>query len=574
MWGYQQHFRVCLEVEVKNLFKKLDEQFDPKIFLIGLLVDNRPDRHSVCLEPEDCGFNVKYFEKINDLASELESVDEESRMIHTHPVAQANHEAALTNKARIDAIKKILRRYDIYSDTERFVSYPSYVEGYLVFVVLEIKKNVLNKYYSLSNRTRDRFSINRSLIDSTIDVFLKESNIALKDPNKGFGAIERRPDELLKDSAIRFMYTISGVGKNFYGLHGLYDTCNMISSLKYEGAEGIGAMIIAAKDHPNIKLTLELEKPIKTSDYRKVRKFLELSTSDSFIISDSALIYGLGEVLGKYNPKDESLFVIDFVSHYKWEISHDKNKLMVVEYQQPKLPKDSIDKEKFYSDIKRIFLDIERRQINDLWELTIQATKQKHGTMLVISSIANEESKRLGEQCFSIKPEKLTSSMIQQVTTIDGAVLLDQNSTCYAIGVILDGLATAKGDSSRGARYNSAIRYFDNFSSKGRVLIVIISEDGMINLIPNLKNQIDHALIENKIQELRELNKLEKVKREKYYPIINWFEEFQFYLTQSECDEINMIRKELEGKESEPASLWIVRNDLKPNEEMNESYYK
>jgi hypothetical protein len=52
-----------------------------------------------------------------------------------------------------------------------------------------------------------------------------------------------------------------------------------------------------------------------------------------------------------------------------------------------------------------------------------------------------------------------------------------------------------------------------------------------------------------KIEELVELNKLDKVERKKYYPIINWFESNEFYLTNSECELINNLRKELEQKE-------------------------
>ncbi len=574
MWGYQQHFQHSLQFEAERLFKKIDEKLDPKVFLIGLLTEDRSDRHEICIEPENCGYKVDSFHNIKKLAEELEKVDAEGRIFHTHPSAQENHIKRIGNKALIAAIQKILKRDDYYHKYEKFISYPTYVEGYLVFVVLEIKKDTLNRHYSLTKDTfNERFKITRSFIESAILTYLKECSIALKDPNKGFSAIERDSDELLRESAKQFMYSISQAGSNIDGLHGLYEACNTIASLKYEGAEGLGKMAIAQKDHPNIRLTLELENPIKTYDYRKVRKFLELSTDDSLIISDSALIYGLGELVGKYNPKDESLFVINFISHYKWEVSHDNNPMMIVEYKQPNIPKDIIDRDKFYSDIKRVFKDISKRKIDDLWDITIQATKQKHGTMLVISDNAQNESVRLGKQSFSLKSMKLTSNVIQQITSIDGAVLLDTNSICYAIGVILDGLATDKGDSSRGARYNSAIRYYENFSGEAPLLIVIISEDGMINLIPKLRLQIKHSEIIDRIEELSNLNAQEKVERQKYYPIISWFEDMQFYLTKDECDKINDLRKELEKKEKEPATVWIVRNDLKPNDEMNESYY-
>jgi hypothetical protein len=62
--------------------------------------------------------------------------------------------------------------------------------------------------------------------------------------------------------------------------------------------------------------------------------------------------------------------------------------------------------------LKRIFQDISKNKIDDLWDVAIEATKQKHGTMLVISDNALDESERLGKQCFPIKPLKLTTSKL------------------------------------------------------------------------------------------------------------------------------------------------------------------
>ncbi len=574
MWGYQQHIHISLQVSAESLFNEIDKKLRPKIFLLGILTDKRDDRHPICIEPEDYGYSVNAFTEVNSLAQELEKVNEESRIFHSHPVAQKNHEKRISTNALREAIDKILKKEDLYGDTEKFISYPTYIEGFLVFVVLELDKKTLNSYYSLTKeKFNDRYKISRSFIESAIDTYLKESAIALKDPNKGIGAIERPADELLRESGKQFMYSISQAGENFDGLHGLYDACNTISSLKYEGADGLGKMIIAKKDHPNIRLTLQLKEPIKVRDYRKVRKFLELSNDNAVIISDSALIYGLGEQTGKYNPKNESLFEINFISHFKWEVLHDNNPMMVVEYRQPNLPKDRIDRVKFYSDLKRIFKDIDKNQLDNLWDITTEATKQKHGTMLVISDNAKAEAERLGKQSFSLKPLKLTIGIVQQITSIDGSVLIDKDGICHAIGVILDGLATDKGDSSRGARYNSAIRYYEHFGTKHPTVLVIISEDGMINLIPNLRPQIKHSDILDAIKKFEELSKDEKVARKYFNQAMTYFQNVAFYLTADECDKINSLRRQIEEADKDIDSVRIVYNDINPNPEMNDSYY-
>lgn len=276
MWGYQQHFKISIETTAKSLFSKIDPRLSPNVFLLGILTEKRNDRHPVCLEPEDCGFDVNDFTDIHSLATELEKVDEERQIFHSHPLAQENHEKRIGAKSYVHAISKILKRQDLYGVYERFISYPTYVEGYQVFVILALQKDVIEQHYSLSKNVIDnRFTIQRSLIESAINVYLIGCGNALKNPDTSFDAIGRPADELIRDAGKKFMYTVSQVGKNFEGLHGLYDACNEIASMRYEGEIGLGAMLIADQNHPNIRITLQLKEPIRINNYRKVRKFLE-----------------------------------------------------------------------------------------------------------------------------------------------------------------------------------------------------------------------------------------------------------------------------------------------------------
>lgn len=216
MWGFQRHFRISIKVTAESLFNQLDSKLRPEIFLIGVLVDERNDRHPICLEPEGCGYNVKAFAELKTLAKELEKVDEEKRIFHSHPIAQANHDKRISNKAYIEAIRKILKREDLYGDTEKYVSYPTYIDGFLVFVILETQRDALNSHYSLTkDKFDDRYTIHRSLIESVIDTYLKVCSSALKDPEKSISAIDRSPDELIREAGRQFMYTVSQAGRKF-----------------------------------------------------------------------------------------------------------------------------------------------------------------------------------------------------------------------------------------------------------------------------------------------------------------------------------------------------------------------
>jgi len=571
MWGFQQHYQVIAEGTAKRVFKSLNSRLHPSVFLVGVLEDQLSERHPVCLEPESPGINVTAFKNIHSVAATLRSVDPESRMFQSHPVAQEHQDRRLDIKSYRNAILEILNRENAYSDDKYFISYPAKIYGYLVFVLLKFNKSGLDETYSLTKtKFNDRFEISSSFTDSLIKVFLNSCKEALYNPTPGPDGLNRNEDEMYRLAGNEFMYTISQAGGNFDGLHGLYDACNTISSLRYEGSEGIGKVVIAKRGHKNIKMILELADPIDVSNYRKVRKFLEVADKNSVVFSDSAFIYGLAEITGKYNPSEESLFEIEFLQHYKWEVKHDGNAMMTVAYMQPNIPKDKIDKRKFELDIVRIFNKIEKRDIEYLWDLINQATQQLHGTMLVITDNAKNEASRLGKQSFALNPIKLNKEYFKTITSIDGAVLLDRKGICHAIGVILDGKATKNGDASRGARYNSAIRYLEGVRKP--TLIVIISEDGMINLIPDLIPQIRHSTITSSIEKFRSFSTA-GLNRKEYYKFMDFFRNARFYLTQVECDEIEEIRKIIDEKSDLKAGINIHYDVFSPNPLMNNSYY-
>lgn len=55
---------------------------------------------------------------------------------------------------------------------------------------------------------------------------------------------------------------------------------------------------------------------------------------------------------------------------------------------------------------------------------------------------------------------------------------------------------------------------------------------------------------------------------------MSWFENHKFYLSQDQCDEINKIKRECNEKERKDTyQVFILWNDLKPNPEMDNSYF-
>jgi hypothetical protein len=213
-----------------------------------------------------------------------------------------------------------------------------------------------------------------------------------------------------------------------------------------------------------------------------VRKLLEMTTPSIHLLADADKVYALGRQVGQYEAEREDLFAFHFLTYYTWELSHAGHTLARCRYGLPGLARPRLNRLAFKREYKRTFGVPKAEQFERLWQVVLEASHQAKGTLLVISTEALAEADRLKLQCTLIEPVILTPTITQLVTAIDGAVLLDPQGYCYSIGVILDGKASSgHGNSTRGARYNSAIRYVE--SSDFPTLVVVVSEDGMVDVM-------------------------------------------------------------------------------------------
>jgi hypothetical protein len=175
---------------------------------------------------------------------------------------------------------------------------------------------------------------------------------------------------------------------------------------------------------------------------------LETSTRHGeSLLTDGSVTYGLGQQQADYPGESESVFQVLVVGDGTWELHHAGTPLATVRFGVPRLPEQRLRRERLDDIAHRVFRECDN---NALWALATAAADAEHGTMLVISARAAEKAARLQSQAFTIEPTSLNDIVVRQVTSIDGAVLVDPSGHCHAIGVILDGTATDAGDRSRG----------------------------------------------------------------------------------------------------------------------------
>lgn len=577
MWGYQPHARAGMSVAAERLFTALAPGLRPIVHLIGFLDEERQDRHPICVEPDDEGYSPEQFVGVKALAEALQHAGNGTTYLHPSQAVAERFEERDRRSYLRKALCSILEQRDAYSDRIAFCAQPEKVEGFLVIPVLQLNRAI---YESLPRLPRDhqigdRSSFCPSLTDALVRIFLGECSKMLRQPQPGaeFDTVCSDEWEALRQAANSFMYAVSSAGDNFDGLHGLYAACNGISSLRYEGIEGIGRLIIAKRGHPDVFATVELQSPIGLRNYRAARKLLELSDSGQALLSDSAKVYGLGRVLSSYNATLQNVFEVEFVGHYQWRVLHAGQTLMNVAYDRPHLPKPQLARERFESIVQRLFPGVQRIDLDNLWNLVGAAVEQRHGTMLVISDSAESEAERLASQSTLISPLTLTPEIMHLVSKIDGAVLMDPHGLCVAIGVILDGMASNIGNSGRGARYNSAIRYVETMSTK-KTLAIVVSEDGTVDLVPNLRPQIDRKKVTSHLDELSKTATAEQLNMKRFYEAMKWFSAHRFYLSREVCKQLNDTKNAVYSRHQKGNSdMLMIEPDFEPDPQMSDEYF-
>ena len=480
MWSGQRAFRNLAQADARELVRQLDNTIDPHVAVVGVRWDegSAGDEHpDVSVEPEGR----------EDLATALEGVreavmarsgdgsfllDARSPIHHTGDATQIALQAELAVR---------LATGDQESGRVSFCSLPQRIGSYLVSVVLQLDGETFAAHGALpSERTGASQGAAGSLLEATVEEFLSECSQTLSRPELGrFGATSREMPDLLRGAGKKLMH---GPGSHMHGMTDLFDICNMISTMRYEGSASVGGMLVAPRERESVQVALSFGQPVSLRDFRTVRKLLEITGEGQYLLCADGDVYGLGGAESTDGAADD-VFLMAFTGHYTWTLALGQRVLMEVTYGEPRLPKERIDYAEFRRHVEQTFASINANEIATLWGLVTEAAQQRHGTMVVVSSGAESEAQRLANQGISITPIALTPELMRLVTAIDGAVLIDPHNVCHAIGTILDGRATDAGDPSRGARFNSAVRYVD--SSEHECLAIVVSEDGMINLVSN-----------------------------------------------------------------------------------------
>ncbi|MBS7526112.1 DNA integrity scanning protein DisA nucleotide-binding domain protein [Fusibacter paucivorans] len=358
----------------------------------------------------------------------------------------------------------------------------------LIAFLLVFDRKMLSPYERLPVNSR---TVNRSIIDAIIAETLSILNEGIRTLAEG--------EVFSPPSVVSLM---RAAGKSLFTelldapqSAAPFESISKISSLSYEKTFSNGKILLASLDdltrltrNSAFERIVSFETAIPLHRLRHIRKILELSGDDIYLLSDGEYIYGTVRILDAVEASRylNQLLTIEFSHYASWQLSYNLVRLFQVVHEELFIPKPKISYYKFSRTLRELYPEFNAKHTLQLYKLILEAFKQIKGTLIVLSKNARSEALRLKNQGFVIEPKPLSESDIQSITRIDGAILMDLDGVCHGIGVILDGIATEKGDPSRGARYNSAIRYVETVSHNttyADVIVIVISEDGDADMI-------------------------------------------------------------------------------------------
>jgi hypothetical protein len=466
-------FLAGANVAARSLFREIAPTLEPRVLRVAIPLDSLPPEAEPTVEfhpqftPEPCLEETF----LNDLRA-LGCLD------NSWQSAQVVCQKIST------AISRCAGAYQLVL----FCSYPVMIDGYLVCVVLQLSKSAYDAVPRLMDSPHPYdHPVQFSLVDHAIQTYLSDCHRELQkpatDPLRGWTP----STEILRSAGWAVAARAVAVTTEGPMVSDLFNACTALAWTQYEKRDSIGSIIVSARRHPNVEPVLSLRESVPITELRTSRKLLELSVAGLSLLFAGDGIYGAGKITPGYDIQAKNLFTIKFTDPGTWALWHHGQPLMVVSNGNPRLPTPRFPEAEMCRHLSRLFGTLDHDVQANLCNLAKAACEQKHGTTFIISSGAIQEAERLQHQCFRLNPLPLTPVLLPSLTNIDGAVLLDVDGKCHAIGVILDGRVgiqeTIIGNRGRGARYNSAVRYAADETCP-RCLIIVRSEDGMLNFIP------------------------------------------------------------------------------------------
>lgn len=277
---------------------------------------------------------------------------------------------------------------------------------------------------------------------------------------------------------------------------GLYDSVNLslfniLSSLSYMTYERISTegVIYFTDSKDNVDFQFEFQNPEEYGNFeirniKLIRKLLELTDQKKGIgiISDTNGIFGIGSI-----KEGADYYSVVYEEDHKWSIYEKEDELLTLKNNSVQLVNSLLTKRDFMNYIGKIFPEkADSEELSNIYSILKSLIKQHKGTILAVMKDAEKHIGKYRDLSMIINPVQLDEKNVEKLSSIDGAIITDENGICYGFGAVLDGLDTGTGNRARGSRYNSSERFYNQYKNEDGtgIMVFILSDDGNFNFFP------------------------------------------------------------------------------------------
>jgi hypothetical protein len=568
IWPYQTHFRFGVEFEAKRVLSRLSDALQPRTFLVAVRTSDDVRLHPACVAPEHHHWLKS--ETLYDVLADVDGVAagyRESQVFHSHPVAQERETEYLRRRALRDLVMKATDgAEDRPEDVEVFLSMPMERPDFLVLVGLTLSRTALGGVPQIEKASVKiheylSYPIPQSLAHATIEELLRRSAREVMTPEAGIGPVHLgAAEELLRTAAADFSDgLIKRLGERYLLTGGHFDLIGDLSLLPYEGRGATGA--IGLWESPEeVVCDVEFADPVPLRESKSLRKLLMLADDGWILVSDGEAVLGLlrPEVAEDRPPA----LRLEVTERGAWSLHADGTELMTVRDGRPRLPKPPADEASTAFELRRRVPALGEAEAARYASVAVGLARAEHGAVLIIADNAADEAERLNMAGLPVAPVKLDPEIALRFSQIDGATLCDAEGFCRAVGVILDGHATERGDRGRGARFNSSVRYVESHGAGAAAIVV--SEDGGLDLLPQLKPAVETAELSRRLTELRAVaaSTARPLNRRRENNAIERVVECSHVLTEEQCDQVNRLISEISDRAHAAGQVRVVRQPL------------
>lgn len=569
MWPYQHGFRVAVEIEAETLLAQTGFTGYPEVLLVGFPAAGSDDA-GIRVEPDDGTYTPADLEGVPDRARVLYEEHPEHGMYYGDAESREELPARLNDEMRAAAIQEVLHGHPASARRTFFASRSARIGDHEVHVVISVDTEALDRVPGFGVPADPRNLAVPDIIHAIIFELLEQVHRELYIPDAGHvgvGGFSYDAPEISLLAVRRMLRTALHLAGHQFGSEAVPQLQAFVSLL-YEGRPNAGRLLIAPDGDPAVTVEVALSRPVPLRDKRHLRKLLEATGAGIALLMRDRNVYGLGTLSGADSASRDKISDITIGSSGTWHLSHAGTRVLTVQDTLPKLPQPHLDLALLEDAIGRM---LPTADISRLADLAAAASKNRHGAMLIISADAEAEARRLAPQATLTEPRLLTPEAVEQLTNMDGGVLIDPQGNCHAIGVILDGTAAGNGDPARGSRYNNAVRYIG--SSPPPAVVLGFSSDGDITILPAFKPRLRRAGIEALVQRYERACAAVPPRKQVASAAEQRISDLRFYLSAEQCDRINNAHDDLNAWRQAHGEAVHVRPALAPDPGMDDSYW-